>query len=148
MKAIAVSPAKIGVTWPHIVEWVSDALIRGNADLSPEDIRQHLDRGSMQLWLAWDRKPVGCCITELIDGVRGRSCNIVMVAGERFDSWAHLQADIEHWAVEHWGCVRLSLIGRKGWARRLVGSGRDAEPGGAGWTETAVTLERTIGGRE
>jgi hypothetical protein len=139
VRAVAVPPAKIGAAWPHVAEWVSEALIKGNADKSPEDIRQHLDHGSMQLWLAWDRKPVGVCVTELIDSVRGRSCNIVVVAGERFDAWAHLQDDIERWAAEHWGCVRLSLIGRKGWARRLVG---------AGWTETAVTLERTIGGRE
>jgi hypothetical protein len=136
MRAVLVPPAKTRHAWPHIAAWVSEALIRGNADLSPENIRQHLDSGSMQLWLAWDGRPVGCCIAELVDSVRGRCCNLVIVAGERFAAWAHLEADVARWAHEHWGCVRLSLIGRRGWARRLAGSG---------WQEASVTLERQLG---
>lgn len=113
------------------------ALERGNADQSPEDIQKQIDRGGMQLWLIWDRKPVGCVITEIIESTRGRTCNIVVLGGERFSMWAHLEADLAQWAREHWGCVRLSLVGRKGWARRLAG---------VGWGETAVTLERRIDG--
>jgi hypothetical protein len=138
MRAVPVLPAKVGKAWPHIAAWVYAALARGNADLGPEDIRAHLDKGSMQLWLAWDTKPVGCCITELIESERGRTCNIVVVAGERFGTWAHLEADIAQWARD-WNCVRLSLIGRRGWVRRLAG---------AGWTEAAVTLEKRIDGIE
>ena len=129
-------PAKVGKAWPFIWQWVSDALARGNADLCAEQVREHLDRGSMQLWLAWDGKPVGCCITELIESVRGRCCNLVIIAGEQFGTWGHLEADVARWARDDWGCVRLSLIGRKGWVRRLAGSG---------WTETAVTLEKNLG---
>ncbi len=135
MRAVWVPPAKLAKVWPHVAEWVSGALIRGNADLSPEQIREHLDRGSMHLWLAWDGKPVGCCIAELLESVRGRCCNVVIVAGERFDTWAHLEADVAQWARD-WKCVRLSLIGRKGWVRRLAGSG---------WAEMAVTLEKDLG---
>lgn len=137
MKAVLVPAAKTGKAWPFIVEWVAEALIRGNADLSPDEIRQHLDRGSMQLWLVWDGKPVGVCITELVESVRGRSCNLVIVAGDRWANWAHLLAEVERWAQKEWRCVRLSLIGRKGWARRLAGDG---------WKETAVTLEKKING--
>lgn len=136
MKAVLVPAAKTHHAWPHIAVWVSEALIRGSADLSPEEIRQHLDRGSMQLWLVWDGKPVGVCITELVDSVRGRACNLVIVAGDKWRNWAHLLAEVERWAREDWGCVRLSLIGRKGWARRLAGDG---------WQEVSVTLEKRIG---
>lgn len=140
MRLVAVPPAKTGKAWPFIEAWVAAALKRGNADQSPEDIRQQLDRGGMQLWLIWgDGRPHGVCITELVESTRGRICNLVVLAGERFGTWAHLEADIARWASEHWGCVRLSLIGRKGWARRLAG---------AGWVETAVTLERRIDGPE
>ena len=137
MRAVLVPPAKTHHAWPHIATWVSEALIRGNSDLTPEQICEHLDRGSMQLWLAWDGKPVGCCITELIESVRGRCCNLVIIAGEQFGTWGHLEADVARWARDDWGCVRLSLIGRKGWARRLAGSG---------WTEMAVTLEKQTDG--
>lgn len=140
MKAVLVPPAKTRHAWPHIADWVSEALIRGNADQSPEDIRQHLERGGMQLWLIWAGKPVGCCVTELIESPRGRCCNLVVVAGEGWRGWAHLLAEVERWARDDWGCVRLSLVGRKGWARRLAGDG---------WQEMAVTLEKVIGdGRE
>lgn len=136
VKAVLVPAAKAHHAWPFIAEWVSEALIRGNADLSPEHIREHLDRGSMQLWLVWDQKPVGVCVTELIESVRGRSCTLVIVAGERWSTWAHLLGEVERWAWEDWGCVRLTLIGRKGWVRRLAGDG---------WRETAVTVEKVIG---
>lgn len=137
MRAFLVPPAKTHHAWPHIAGWVSEALIRGNADLTPEQIAEHLDRGSMQLWLAWSSKPVGCCITELIESVRGRCCNLVVVAGDDFRTWGHLEADVARWARDDWGCVRLSLIGRKGWARRLAGDG---------WHDMAVTLEKRIDG--
>ena len=75
-------------------------------------------------------------MTELLESCRGRFCNIVVLAGESFDAWRHLEADITAWALE-WKCVRLSLVGRKGWARRLAGSG---------WSETAVTIEKRIDG--
>lgn len=128
-------PAKIGIAWPHVAQWVSEALARGNADQSPEDVRQHLDRGTMQLWLAWDDRPRGCCITEVVGGARGRACNLVVVAGDAFRSWGHLVGEVERWAAGH-DCVRLTMTGRKGWARRLAGE----------WQEIAVTLERRIGG--
>lgn len=138
--AVPVACARVGKAWPHIAGWVSSALARGNADISADDIRAHLERGGMQLWVAWvDDGPKGVCITELLESVRGRFCNIVVIAGEDFGSWAHLEADIARWAYEEWGCVRLSLTGRKGWLRRLAGSG------GTGWIESAVTLEKAIG---
>ena len=145
MRAVLVPAAKVHHAWPHIAQWVSEALTRGNADQSPEDIRQALDRGGMQLWLVWGYesgrdagpgKPVGVCVTELIDSPRGRCCTLVIVAGESWPRWRHLLGDIERWAVSDWDCERMALIGRKGWARRLVGDG---------WREMAVVIEKDIG---
>lgn len=138
MRLVPVPPAKVGKAWPHVEEWVERALERGNADHTAEGIRDQIHRGTSQLWLVWgEGQPQGVVITEILDGARGRTCNIVVLAGERFSGWEHLQADLAQWAREYWGCVRLSLVGRKGWVRRLAG---------AGWSETAVTLERVIGG--
>jgi hypothetical protein len=134
--AVPVACARVHKAWPHIAEWVSDALVRGYSDLSANDILRHLESGSMQLWLAWvGDRPRGVCITELLESVRGRFCNIVVIAGEDFGAWAHLEEDIARWALD-WKCVRLCLTGRKGWVRRLAP---------IGWSETAVTLEKAIG---
>lgn len=128
-------PAKLAAAWPHVSGWIAEALARGNADLGPSQVAEHLARGTMQLWLVWDGRPVGVCITELIGSVRGQACNLVVVAGEGYRAWAHLLADIERWARGQ-GCVRLTLVGRKGWVRRLAGDG---------WCETSTMLEKDLG---
>jgi hypothetical protein len=137
MRAVPVPPAKTAAAWPVIESWVARALVKGKADLTPAQIREHLERGGMQLWLAWGpgNKPHGACITELIESARGRTCNVVIVAGNRFAAWEHLQARIAAWAVGDWGCKRLALTGRVGWARRLRA---------AGWEQTHVSMERTL----
>lgn len=136
MRLVPVPPATVPKAWPHVSAWITAALDRGNADHTAAEVRGHIDRGTMQLWLIWDGpRPVGCCITELIESPRGRACNLVVIAGQRFGSWAHLEAVLTRWA-RRLGCVRLTLTGRRGWVRRLAGA----------WTETAVTLERQIDG--
>ena len=134
MKAVFVQPNKIARVWPLVEPWVKAALMRAS-DLSPDQVREHLERGTMQLWLAWGQKRAfGICITELVESVRGLCCNIVAIAGEKFDTWAHLEQDVQTWATE-WGCVRMSLIGRKGWVRKLAKSG---------WRQRSVVMEKVI----
>jgi hypothetical protein len=134
LRLASIPPAKVGAAWPHVERWVKAALARGS-DHGPDDIRGMLDRRVMQLWLIWDGRPRGCCITELIETVHGRTCNIVVVAGEVFSAWRHLEADLARWARRDWGCTRLTLIGRRGWVRRLSGSG---------WRPTLVHMECRI----
>jgi hypothetical protein len=135
---IFVPPAKTAAAWPFVERWVEAALKRGNADQSGEDVRGHIERGTMQLWLAWDDdagRPRGCFVTEVLDGARGRYCNFVVAGGGRgFSPW-RMEDWFAAWAREK-GCVRLTLVGRRGWARRLR------------WREAAVTLERQIDGVE
>lgn len=137
MRAIGVPPRLLPMAWPLIEPQVATALRRGNADQSPDDVRRHIERGTMHLWLAWadgEPKPRGVWITELLESARGRFCNIVALAGDRFGTWRGLEAYLAKWAREN-GCVRLTMVGRRGWARRLKAGG---------WREAAVTLERTI----
>jgi hypothetical protein len=133
VKAVQVPPAKTAAAWPYVEHWVKAALARGS-DHAPHDVRAMCDRGAMQMWLAWNGKPVGVCLTEIILSARGRCCNIVAVAGEGFDTWRHLEADVAHWAREHWGCVRLTLVGRRGWVRQLRPE----------WRQTLVVMEREL----
>jgi hypothetical protein len=125
MRAVAVPPRLLGMAWPLIERWVATALRRGRADQSPEEVRRHLERGTMQLWLAWDDgepRPRGVWITEVLESARGRFCNIVVLAGNKFETWRGLEAFLAEWAREY-GCVRLTMVGRKGWVRRLRSAG-------------------------
>lgn len=138
MRAVVVPQRLLSMAWPLIELQVATALRRGNADQSPDEVRRHLERGSMQLWLAWsddEPRPRGCWITEVLESTRGRCCNIVVCAGSRFRSWGWLEKHLAEWARGR-GCVRLSLVGRRGWVRRLKG-----------WREAAITLERQIDGQ-
>jgi hypothetical protein len=137
MRAVGVPPRLVATAWPLVERWVATALRRGNADQSPADICRHVERGTMHLWLAWadgEPRPRGVWITEVLESARGRICNIVVLAGDKFETWHPLVDYLAEWAREY-GCVRLSLVGRRGWARRLRA---------AGWREAAVTLERLI----
>lgn len=131
MRAVQVPPRVTLLAWPHVEHWITAALDRGS-DHTPEQIRLHLAHGTMQLWLAWDNRPIGVCVTELIEGARGRGCNIVIVAGEKFGAWRHLEEDVAIWASLQ-GCVRLEMTGRQGWVRRL----RD-------WRPTLVRMEKEL----
>ena len=141
IRARAVPPRLLPAAWPLIEGWVATALKRANADQSPDDIRGHIERGTMQLWLAWadgEARPQGVWVTELLVSARGKLCNIVVLAGRAFERWHGLEAYLIEWARGQ-GCVRLSLVGRRGWLRRLKGTG---------WGEAAVVMERQIDGRE
>lgn len=121
--------------WPLIADWVAAALERGKGNTLPEDVRAYLTGGTMQLWLAWaDKRAKGCCITELIDGARGRTCNLVVVAGLDLVEWLPLTEQIKAWARSH-GCVRLEASGRAGWERRVAKDG---------WKKIRTTIEMEL----
>jgi hypothetical protein len=123
MIAISVRADLSPKAWPLIEKWVSEALAEGNADIAPAFVKAHLERGSMQLWLAWeDKRAHGCCITETAESVRGKSVNLVVVAGLDFKRWRPLTQAIKDWAREQ-GCVRLEAGGRKGWTRYVKSDG-------------------------
>lgn len=134
MIAVPVAPVSLPLFWFDIEEWIRRALAKAKSDIALDDVHDCIERGDMQLWLANDEEVKGCCITEICESVRGRNCNLVVVAGDDFDAWAHLENDVAAWAKAR-GCKRLKIEGREGWTRRLSGSG---------WKTTNVTLEKDI----
>jgi GNAT superfamily N-acetyltransferase len=125
MQARMVPPRAIASAWPLVVRWVAAALVNGKADIGPEDVRHALERGSMQLWLAWDdeaRVALGCWVTEVCESIRGKCCSMVVVAGEDFKAWRQLHEAVVAWARQH-GCVRLEGGGRDGWLRLMRAEG-------------------------
>jgi len=125
MRAVLLPPRMIAKAWPLVAMWVAGALVKGKADIGPEDVRRALDRDEMQLWLFWDDEcntARGCVVTEFADSVRGKACNLVVVAGNDFETWRHFVETIKAWARAH-GCVRLEGGGREGWQRLVKADG-------------------------
>ena len=123
MIARAVRPDLTSKAWPLIEAWVVEALERGGANDTPESISAALAEGRMQLWLAWDSSMAhGCCITELYDSARGKTCGLVVVSGRGFENWRHLIEPIKAFAAAE-GCRRLEAGGRDGWGVHLKREG-------------------------
>jgi len=125
MQARGVPVALVPKAWPLVVAWVTEALTKGKADETPEEIRQRLLTGAQQLWLAWDEelgRARGMCITELYESARGKACNLALVAGRDFGCWQHLTEAVKAFARLQ-GCVRLEAAGRKGWERHAKADG-------------------------
>ena len=133
VRCVGVTVRGVALAWPLIEGWVAEALQRGKADQTPDDILRFLQAGSAQLWLAWPAggRARGCCVTELVEGARGRTCGLVVVGGEGFDDWRAALEPIKAWARAQ-GCVRLEASGRAGWERKLAADG---------WRKIRTTIE-------
>jgi hypothetical protein len=81
------------------------------------DLLSYIHEGKMQLWVAADdHEIVGCVVTELKNFSRKKVCQIVVVAGERFDQWKYGYDLIEQWAFTL-GAEEIRFYGRPGWEK-------------------------------
>jgi len=135
MRAIGVAPERTATAWPIVAHWISAALERGKGNTSSNEVRDALHSGLMQLWIAWSQTHAkGCCVTEIIDSARGKTCNLIVVAGLDLAQWLPLTEHIKDWARSH-GCVRLEASGRAGWERRVRQDG---------WRKIRTTIEMEL----
>lgn len=97
-----------------------------HTDLTLDEIKDGLEDQRFQMWITWDDKIRGVCITEIFETTEGLICCFVVAAGDRFRSLQHLGV-IERWARSK-GCFACEIKGRRGWGRILDGyenRGRD-----------------------
>jgi hypothetical protein len=87
--------------------------------LSADDLKEELKLSKKQLWgIQEDGRVIGIAITR----IGGRTCEIFAAAGTQTQR-GQIQAlytEIEKWARAE-GCVRMRIIGRRGWMRMLKG---------------------------
>src|SRR5262245_54717324 len=111
MRLVGVKSRIVPKAWPLIERWVRGAIKRGCSNDTLEKIRDGLGDASMQLWLAWDDKTGrahGYCITELYEGGRGKTCNVVSCGGVAMRRWLPLFEGVKAWAREA-GCTRMEV---------------------------------------
>jgi hypothetical protein len=66
------------------------------------------------------------------DPASGPVLQVVLMGGENTGLWLHLEPVVADYARAR-GCVRMLLIGRRGWSRVL-----------RHWRQTAIVLERDL----
>lgn len=127
MNVFSVAPEHVDDYWPAIRHHV-ERLERETGLVMASKVREDLCRGLKAIWIA----DAGVAITEVFETPKGWCCHIFGAAGTESQKGQidAIIATIEQWARSI-GCTRVTLQGRKGWARRL----RD-------YRQTGIVLEK------
>lgn len=109
--AVAPDYDLLRLTWPRVEPMLSEAAMRDGQDIN--DVLERLIDGDAQLWVAVDGDNVRvACVTYIVS----RCCHLWICAGSQRQDWISFLDYIKEWARHH-ECDRMSLRGRKGWAR-------------------------------
>lgn len=130
IRAEPIDPA----TWPGIYALLEPAIEQ--SDTTARGLIDDLLAGDAQLWTWRDPELRGACITELIDGPRGRSLHCSLLAGHDFEEWADQLIEGILIQARPLGVQSVTVEGRLGWERAL---------GKRGWKRKAVIMELRLG---
>lgn len=103
--------------WPTIEEYLLKAISKGEYGYDIEDVKISCEIGEYILWIGRNGKVA--VILEVSDYPLGTQCDIVMLGGEEIEGWLSELEEIEGWCSRI-GCNRMTLTGRKGWAKMLT----------------------------
>lgn len=110
-------------------KWIKAALRYSGGTHTYEDVADNIRSGKQQLWPAEQ----SCVVTEIIAYPRKKTIHIFL-AGGNMDEIHSMQPDVMAWA-KHYGCEKMTMAGRKGWARANLK---------IGWKESLVLMEKVI----
>jgi hypothetical protein len=111
--------ADIGRVWPFVQSLVESVAERSNGRLRADDVRQALDQGKWQLWIAHDnRQAHALCLTEILIYPQMKTCRLVAATGHDRAEWVDYLKIIEAWAAAN-GCELMETWARPGWRRVL-----------------------------
>lgn len=111
---------------------VEAALVFSGHSHNFDDVAAMVEAGKAQAWFG----PNSIVITEIVLEPRFKVLNYFLAGGNLAELEA-MQPLIEKWAREH-GCVRATLVGRKGWDRTFLKR--------QGWTNGLVVLDKNLDG--
>lgn len=115
--------------WATVRDFLLPAIEMGG-EFTEQEVREAIEQGEAQLWIARDDAIRVAVITKIRRG--GRVCEIWLIGGENPGSWLHFLQVIETAARER-GCGKMELIGRVGWERLLPD-----------YRRTAIVLEKAL----
>lgn len=122
MNIIGIDKDQVLSVWHKIDHHIARALERGLGEWEPGDILSALLLRDMQLWSAEDLSAVA--VTQIVNYPQVKICDVVLLAGSGLADWKG-NLIIENWAKQN-GCSFLRCYGRRGWARAVGWSERQA----------------------
>jgi hypothetical protein len=109
----------VGMVWGEVSPLIEKALLHAEGELVPEDIKKHLDKGDLRLWVALENKDViAAMVTEIIQYPRKKIVRIITLAGKDMSMWYDFLPMIEGYAIRN-NCSSLEAWTRKGMTRKL-----------------------------
>lgn len=105
--------------WPLVEPLIARAAAQ-TRKCNLSHLRSQLAEGGAQLWAIWEptsEAVLAAFVTTLQSYPTGwNTARVVLLGGERMESWRHLLRQVEEWARSE-GCDALEIVGRKGWQR-------------------------------
>lgn len=121
--------------WPLVRGWIAEALERGNALDTPEDVLKSIENQEYQLWVVHDGGPCAVFVTRIFSGSLGSALVAVCLGGRGMETWLFAVEDVIARFAKDKGCSRIYLHGRRGWVRQLAPYG---------WQEETVNVMKEI----
>lgn len=124
VEILLVTPNAIETAWRSAGPLLAKPISMSQGCFEPEDVVYACQLGNMNLWLAHDgEEVVAAYVTEVTSYPRKRVVRAVFAGGKphTMDQWLDPMIDaIEFWA-RRIGCMAITAMGRKGWARVVEG---------------------------
>lgn len=110
----------VGQVWPFVAGLAATIAETSSGRVNAEHIRQHVEAGTMQLWVVLGEhgEALALVVTEVVVFPLSKVCVVRGLAGHDRARWLHHLADVETWA-KGLGCTRVEVRGRKGMAKVL-----------------------------
>lgn len=120
MKVYIVPTELIDEVWGKCVPLLEKAFELANGRYSPESVRDRLETGEFQLFIAQnDDDTIGCCTTRITEYPNARWLSVVHCGGSRLEGWLRDGfGAVETWARMN-NCAGIEVTGRREWARVL-----------------------------
>jgi hypothetical protein len=137
MDCFRFEPEKVKDVWILVKDLIQKSCDRAGGFADADDVKQWLEQGTMQLWVAWDNevKRVKCvCVTEIRQYPKYKVCDCRITTGESYRSWVNFMDNVVEFAKKE-GCKKMEIFTRPGWERILKHKG---------FVKTHVQLEKQL----
>jgi len=134
---VVFKPSEVAGVWILVEDLIQKACDRSGAFADAEDVKRWLEKGTMQLWVAFDNqdKKIKCVtVTELRQYPKYIVCDCRITSGTDYKSWVDFMDNVVNWA-RAMGCKKMEIFTRPGWERILKRKG---------FEKTHVQLEKML----
>lgn len=120
---VKLNQAEVAYAWHKLLPFIDRALEHGQGELTSQDIFTLALQEMAYIWAVCDGpKLYGVCVTEIAQYLQYRVCRVVLLSGEDFEHWKHLEAVLERWAADA-GCNYIEALTRPGLAKKMYPDG-------------------------